>query len=87
LETQYIIIILLHDKLIPILYLFATENMASLTSFATNSIHAGQPPDPITGGVCVPINLSTTFAQDNIGVPSGSNHPAGYEKGFCYARG
>ena len=61
--------------------------MASLTSFATNSIHAGQPPDPITGGVCVPINLSTTFAQDNIGIKSGSSHPAGYEKGFCYARG
>src|SRR5688572_26662261 len=29
----------------------------------TQLIHAGQEPDPATGGVAVPINLSTTFAQ------------------------
>ena len=35
----------------------------------------------------MPINLSTTFSQNNIGVPTGANHPAGYNKGFDYARG
>ena len=59
----------------------------TMPSFSTHAIHAGQPPDSSTGGVCVPINLSTTFSQNNIGVPTGANHPAGYNKGFDYARG
>ncbi|MDH3753492.1 MAG: cystathionine gamma-synthase [Acidimicrobiia bacterium] len=45
--------------------------------FDTRAIHAGQPPDPTTGAVVVPISLSTTFAQDAVGVTRG-----GYE----YAR-
>ena len=59
----------------------------ALPSFCTNAIHGGQPADPSTGGVCVPINLSTTFAQKDIGVPPGRDHYAGYDKGFAYARG
>jgi len=39
--------------------------------FGTKAIHAGQEPDPITGGVSVPINLSTTYAQKFPGEPFG----------------
>jgi cystathionine gamma-lyase len=45
--------------------------------FGTNAIHAGQEPDPITGGVNIPINLSTTYAQKFPGEPFGK---------FDYAR-
>jgi cystathionine gamma-synthase len=44
--------------------------------FDTRAVHAGQPPDPVTGAVVTPISLSTTFAQDGVG-----SH-----KGFEYAR-
>jgi cystathionine gamma-synthase len=44
--------------------------------FDTRAVHAGQPPDPVTGAVVTPISLSTTFAQDGVG-----GH-----KGFEYAR-
>jgi cystathionine gamma-lyase len=39
--------------------------------FGTDAIHAGQEPDPLTGGVSVPINLSTTYAQKFPGEPFG----------------
>ncbi len=45
--------------------------------FATRAIHAGQPPDPHTGAVSVPIYQTSTFAQHEVGKPYG-----GYE----YAR-
>ena len=45
--------------------------------FATRAIHAGQPPDPTTGAVSVPIYQTSTFAQHAIGETYG-----GYE----YAR-
>lgn len=35
--------------------------------FDTRAIHAGQPPDPLTGAVNAPIYLSTTFAQSTPG--------------------
>jgi cystathionine gamma-synthase len=41
--------------------------------FETRAIHAGQAPDPVSGAVVVPISLSTTFAQDEVG------HHKGYE--------
>jgi cystathionine gamma-synthase len=44
--------------------------------FETRAVHAGQPPDPVTGAVVPPITLSTTFAQDAVG-----DH-----KGFEYSR-
>jgi cystathionine gamma-lyase len=39
--------------------------------FGTDAIHVGQEPDPINGGVNVPINLSTTYAQKFPGEPFG----------------
>jgi len=45
--------------------------------FGTKAIHSGQEPDAISGGVSVPINLSTTYAQKFPGEPFGK---------FDYAR-
>jgi cystathionine gamma-synthase len=39
--------------------------------FETLAIHAGQDPDPATGAVVTPIQLSTTFAQSAVGVHAG----------------
>ena len=39
--------------------------------FDTRAVHAGQDPDPATGAVVTPISLSTTFAQDGVGVHRG----------------
>ncbi|HKY77603.1 MAG TPA: cystathionine gamma-synthase [Acidimicrobiia bacterium] len=44
--------------------------------FETRAIHAGQPPDPQTGAVMVPIYQTSTFAQDGVG----------RHKGYEYAR-
>ena len=46
------------------------------TKFATRAIHAGQPPDPLTGSVIVPIYATSTYAQDS----------PGKHKGLDYAR-
>jgi cystathionine gamma-synthase len=35
--------------------------------FDTRAIHAGQPPDPATGAVMVPVYLNSTYAQDGVG--------------------
>ena len=35
--------------------------------FATRAIHAGQPPDPATGAVVVPIYQTSTYAQQGVG--------------------
>ncbi len=37
------------------------------SGFETRAIHAGQPPDPTTGAVMVPVYLSSTFAQEAVG--------------------
>ena len=39
----------------------------STWGFETAAIHAGQSPDPTTGAVVVPISLSTTFQQEQVG--------------------
>ena len=44
--------------------------------FSTRSIHAGQPPDPTTGAVNVPIYATSTYVQEAIGK----------HKGYEYAR-
>ncbi len=44
--------------------------------FATRAIHTGQPPDPTTGAVAMPIYQTSTYAQDEMGK----------HKGFEYAR-
>jgi cystathionine gamma-synthase len=35
--------------------------------FETRAIHAGQPPDPVTGAVVPPVSFATTFAQQAVG--------------------
>jgi cystathionine gamma-synthase len=45
--------------------------------FETRAVHAGADPDPATGAVVPPIQLSTTFKQDAVGRP---------RDGFEYAR-
>ena len=47
-----------------------------MSGFETRAIHAGQPADPQTGAVMVPIYQSSTFAQEAIG----------RHKGYEYAR-
>lgn len=39
--------------------------------FATRAIHEGQPADPLTGAVNVPIYLSSTYSQEEIGKHKG----------------
>ena len=43
----------------------------SAYSFATRAIHDGQPSDPLTGAVNVPIYLSSTYQQEEIGKHKG----------------
>jgi cystathionine gamma-synthase len=50
--------------------------MTAGDGFETRAIHAGQPADPQTGAVMVPIYQTSTFAQDGVG----------RHKGFEYAR-
>lgn len=38
--------------------------------FATRAIHAGQPPDPRTGAVAVPIYQTSTYVQHSLGEPA-----------------
>ena len=44
--------------------------------FSTRAVHAGQPPDPTTGSVAVPIYATSTYVADELGK----------HKGFEYAR-
>src|SRR6202167_2434258 len=39
--------------------------------YATLAVHAGQPPDPLTGAVNVPVYLSSTFELTGIGTDKG----------------
>jgi cystathionine gamma-synthase len=39
--------------------------------FETRAIHAGQPPDPVTGAVVPPVSFATTFAQEAVGQHQG----------------
>ena len=50
--------------------------MSAGDGFETRAIHAGQAPDPHTGAIVPPINVSTTFAQEAVGK----------HKGYEYAR-
>jgi cystathionine gamma-synthase len=50
--------------------------MGADEGFETRAIHAGQPPDAVSGAVMVPIYQSSTFAQEGIG----------RHKGYEYAR-
>jgi methionine-gamma-lyase len=55
-----------------------------LQSPETLAIHAGQEPDPVYGGVSVPIYQSSTFAFAS--AEQGAARFAGTEKGFIYTR-
>ncbi|MCH7789478.1 MAG: aminotransferase class V-fold PLP-dependent enzyme, partial [Acidobacteria bacterium] len=44
--------------------------------FETRAIRAGQPHDPVTGAVVTPLNLATTYAQEQVGT----------HRGFEYSR-
>src|ERR1700694_5068957 len=44
--------------------------------FATRAIHAGQEPDPSTGGIITPLYATSTYVQESPGKP----------KGYDYAR-
>jgi cystathionine beta-lyase/cystathionine gamma-synthase len=46
-------------------------NIDASHGFATRAIHEGQAPDALTGAVNVPIYLSSTYAQEEIGVHKG----------------
>lgn len=39
--------------------------------FETRAIHTGQPPDPATGSVIPPVYLTSTYAQEEVGVTKG----------------
>jgi len=52
--------------------------------FATKAVHAGQPPDPVTGGVSVPIYASSTFVFQS--AEQGAARFAGKEPGYIYSR-
>lgn len=54
----------------------ADQEQSEDLGFETRAIHAGQASDPVSGAVVVPITLSTTFAQDGVGV----------HRGFEYSR-
>lgn len=53
-------------------------------SYFTSVIHAGQEPDPLFGGVSVPIYQSSTFAFES--AEQGAARFAGREKGYIYTR-
>lgn len=46
----------------------------SKKGFATRVIHAGQEPDPLTGAVNVPVYLTSTYAQEEIGKNKGYDY-------------
>src|SRR5271154_1465023 len=47
-----------------------------MSGFSPRAIHDGQAPDPLTGAVNVPLYLSSTYAQEEIGK----------DKGYDYSR-
>lgn len=47
------------------------QRSAGQHGFETRAIHTGQDPDPVTGAVVAPLSLSTTFAQESVGVHKG----------------
>ena len=52
------------------------DHLESEYGFGTRCIHAGQPPEPVTGAVMTPIYQTSTYVQDGVG-----GH-----KGYEYAR-
>jgi cystathionine beta-lyase/cystathionine gamma-synthase len=42
--------------------------------FSTRAIHAGQPADPVTGATIIPLHMSSTFTQEEIGIHKGYDY-------------
>lgn len=55
----------------------ASSRGSEVLALATQAIHAGQEPDPITGAVVTPIYMTSTFKQDGVG---------GLRNGYDYSR-
>jgi cystathionine gamma-synthase len=45
-----------------------------VSGFNTRAIHVGSEPDPVTGAVNPPVYLTSTYAQDSVGVPRFSDY-------------
>jgi cystathionine gamma-synthase len=45
-----------------------------MTGFNTRAIHVGSEPDPVTGAVNPPVYLTSTYAQDGVGIPRFSDY-------------
>lgn len=45
-----------------------------MSGFNTRAIHVGSEPDPVTGAVNPPVYLTSTYAQDGVGVPRFSDY-------------
>lgn len=43
----------------------------SIKGFATRAIHAGQPPEPVTGAIMPPVFLTSTYVQEELGKHKG----------------
>ena len=56
------------------------------THFATLAVHVGSEPDAVTGAVCVPISLATTFAQPQLGQLMGKEDANSWGRGYEYSR-
>jgi cystathionine gamma-synthase len=54
-----------------------SQKHANKSGFETRAIHAGYEPDPTTGAVIPPINVTTTYKQDGVG---------GLRGGYEYSR-
>ena len=66
------------------------KNPRKPPAFATRVIHAGQPPDPLTGAVITPIYATSTYAQESPGKHKGldygrSHNPTRYAYERCLA--
>ncbi len=48
-----------------------------MSGFNTRAIHVGSEPDPATGAVNPPVYLTSTYAQDGVGVPRFSDYARG----------
>src|SRR5579862_8005514 len=53
---------------------FLSDTTKTKHGFSTRAIHDGQPPDPLTGAVNVPIYLSSTYQQEEIGKNKGHEY-------------
>jgi cystathionine gamma-synthase len=45
-----------------------------MAGFNTRAIHVGSEPDPVTGAVNPPVYLTSTYAQDGVGIPRFSDY-------------